>query len=63
MATAKDTADQLGAKWSPDIDDFMAGRIEASAMRCVLCQHSPCDCPPSGTPEYFVLIAKRHGKR
>jgi hypothetical protein len=62
MATAKETCDQLGAVWSPDMDEFMAGRIEAGAMRCALCQHAPCDCPPFGSDAYIALVTTRHGK-
>ena len=48
--------------WSPDFDAYAAGEINASQVTCVLCLHSPCDCPAFGTPEYFALIDARHGR-
>lgn len=30
--------------------------------KCVLCTKNPCQCPPFGTPEYFALTNKAHGK-
>lgn len=62
MTDAREILDQLGATWSPDFDDYAAGRVDASAIRCALCQTTPCTCPPFGTPEYFALIQRRHGK-
>lgn len=59
---AKDAVDTLGAKWSPDLDAYAAGQIDASKVRCALCTHAPCDCPPFGSDEYFALIEKRHGR-
>ena len=53
---------QLGAIWSPDFDAYASGQLDASRVRCVLCQHAPCDCPPFGTPEYVALIDARHGR-
>lgn len=38
----------LGAQWASDFDDYATG--EVSSPTCVLCQHSPCNCPPFGTP-------------
>jgi hypothetical protein len=32
-------------------------------VRRVLCESVPCACPEFGTPEYFALIDKRHGRR
>lgn len=61
MSDPVEIANELGAKWSPDMDKFLAGKIDAAAMRCALCTHAPCDCPEFGTPEYFALINKRHG--
>lgn len=55
--------DQLGAHWSPDLDAYAAGELDASQIRCALCGYAPCQCPPFGTPEYFALIDKRHGTR
>lgn len=59
---AKEMLDQLGAKWSPDIDDFLDGKIDLAQMRCALCQQKPCKCPEFGTPEYLALLDKRHGR-
>lgn len=63
--TATDPAamlDALGAVWSPDFDAYASGQLDASAVRCVLCGHAPCDCPPFGTPEYFALTDRLHGR-
>ena len=53
---------QLGAMWSPDFDAYASGQLDASAVRCVLCGHAPCGCPPFGTPEYFALVDRLHGR-
>ncbi|MET8985797.1 hypothetical protein ABZW49_10150 [Nonomuraea wenchangensis] len=60
--TPKETVDVLGAQWSPDLDAYASGQINASEVRCALCRHAPCDCPEFGTPEYFALLDKRHGR-
>lgn len=52
----------LSVKWSPDFDAYASGEIELSAVRCVLCEEAPCACPEFGTPEYFALIDRRHGR-
>lgn len=31
-------------------------------VKCVVCANKPCTCPKFGTPEYFALIDKRHGR-
>lgn len=64
MADGKDHEERLGLSvlWSPNFDAYAEGRIDASAIRCALCTHAPCDCPPFGTPEYLALVAERHGK-
>jgi hypothetical protein len=54
--------DRLGALWSPDLAAYATGHADASQIRCVLCQHAPCDCPPFGTAAYFELIDARHGR-
>ena len=54
--------DALGAVWSPDFDAYASGQLDASRIRCVLCQHVPCDCQPFGTPEYFALMDARLGR-
>lgn len=53
----------LGAVWSPDFDAYGSGQLDASRVRCVLCTHAPCDCPPFGTPEYMALVDRLHGRR
>jgi hypothetical protein len=52
----------LGAVWSPDFDAYASGQLDASQVRCVLCGHAPCDCPPFGTPEYLALVDRLHGR-
>jgi hypothetical protein len=52
----------LGAVWFPDFDAYASGQLDASQVRCVLCGHAPCDCPPFGTPEYFALTDRLHGR-
>jgi hypothetical protein len=59
----REILDQLGAVWSPDFDAYASGELPADRVRCALCQHVPCDCPPFGSPEYFALIDQRHGRR
>jgi hypothetical protein len=34
----------LGAVFSPDLDAYAAGEIDASRIRCVLCGAAPCEC-------------------
>ena len=58
-----DAVDALGAVWSPDLDDYASGQLDAIRVRCALCHRAPCDCPPFGTPEYLSLIDRRHGRR
>jgi hypothetical protein len=53
---------RLGAIWSPDFGAYASGQLDASRVRCVLCEHAPCDCPPFGTAEYFALMDARHGR-
>jgi hypothetical protein len=57
-----DTLTRLGAVWSPDFGAYATGQLDASRVRCVLCGHAPCDCPPFGTPEYMALIDRLHGR-
>jgi hypothetical protein len=61
--TPAEALDALGAQWSPDFAAYAAGGLPTAAVRCVLCMHAPCDCPPFGTPEYLALIDARHGRR
>lgn len=37
--------DRLGAVWSPDLDAYASGDLDASQVRCVLCGQAPCRCP------------------
>jgi hypothetical protein len=57
-----DALNRLGAIWSPDFDAYASGQLDASRVRCALCQHAPCDCPPFGTAEYVALLDARHGR-
>lgn len=52
----------LGAVWSPDFDAYASGELDASRVRCVLCGLAPCGCPPFGSPEYFALLDRLHGR-
>ncbi len=47
---------KLGARWSPDFDAYASGKLDAGKVRCALCGHAPCDCPPFGSDEYLALI-------
>ncbi|MGI5247745.1 hypothetical protein [Dactylosporangium sp. CA-139066] len=62
MSDPVEAVNQLGAVWSPDFDAYAAGAIDACAVRCVLCTHTPCDCHPSGSPEYFAALDRLHGR-
>lgn len=53
---------QLGAAWSPDLAAYASGQLDAGRVRCALCTHAPCACPEFGTPEYFALLDRRHGR-
>lgn len=53
----------MNVLWSQDFDGYAEGRLEPSAVRCVLCLAAPCQCPPFGTPAYFALLDERHGRR
>ena len=57
-----DAVNDLDAKWSPDFDAYASGRLDASSVRCALCEQAPCQCPPFGTPEYLALLNRRHGR-
>jgi hypothetical protein len=68
MARADATRDlvaalnSLGAMRSPDFDAYASGQLDAGRVRCVVCGHAPCGCPEFGTPEYFDLIDRLHGR-
>jgi hypothetical protein len=59
--SATDVVNALGALWAEDFDAYASGEIGADQLRCVLCEQKPCQCPPFGSPEYFALVARRHG--
>lgn len=52
----------LDAAWSPDLGAYASGALDASRVRCVLCQLAPCDCPPLGSAAYFALLDRLHGR-
>ena len=52
----------LGAKISPNFDDYASGTIDAHGIICVLCGLAPCDCPDFASAEYFALLRRIHGK-
>jgi hypothetical protein len=52
----------LDTVWSPDFDGYASGQLDLSQVRCVLCGHAPCDCPPFGTSEYLALVDRAHGR-
>jgi hypothetical protein len=60
---AREALEQLGAVWSPDFNAYAAGELAPGAVRCALCQHAPCNCPPFGSPEYYALLDARHAPR
>lgn len=57
-----EAVDGLGGLWSPDLDAYAEGRLDAAQIRCALCTHAPCDCPEFGTPEYLASVNRRHGR-
>lgn len=57
-----DAVNELGAKWSPDLDAYATGELKAHQLRCAVCANAPCRCPQFGTPEYFALVNRRHGR-
>ncbi len=46
---------------SPDFAAYAAGELPADRLRCALCGHAPCGCPPFGTPAYLALVDQVHG--
>lgn len=53
---------KISVKWSPDLDAYASGQMDASKVRCALCANAPCACPPFGSDEYFTLLDRRHGR-
>lgn len=41
---------------------IIAADLDSPSPTCVLCTHSPCDCPPTGSDAYIALVNKRHGR-
>lgn len=61
MTTASDPKailDQLGARWSPDLDAYASGALDLSQVRCVLCGHAPCTCRPCQAPYRSYLATE-----
>jgi len=56
------TVRKLGAKWSPDLDAYASGKLGAGDVRCVLCGHAPCDCPPFGSAGYLAMADRLHSR-
>lgn len=52
---------EFSVKASPDLDGYATGAVPAHQIRCVLCGHAPCDCPPFGSPEYLAQLDRVHG--
>jgi hypothetical protein len=61
-ADPRELLDQLGAVYSPDLNGYAAGRLDASRVRCALCRLAPCQCPPFGSAAYFDLLDRVHGR-
>ncbi|MFI0487651.1 hypothetical protein [Actinomadura sp. 9N215] len=59
-ATPADVA--LSVITSADFGAYAAGQIDATQVRCALCETAPCECPEFGTPEYFALLDRRHNR-
>lgn len=47
----------LGARVSPDLDDYASGRLDISQVRCVLCGVAPCRCRHCEAP-YLRWLAE-----
>lgn len=52
--TAADVVTALGG--------IIAADLDSPNPTCVLCTHSPCDCPPFGSDAYIALVNRRHGR-
>ena len=57
--------DQLGAKFSPDLDAYASGKLPVSGIRCLMCETAPCNCQARGlvfgSAAYFARIDEMHG--
>ncbi len=61
-APAGAEAGGLSVVVSADFAAYASGELPADLIRCVLCGHAPCDCPPFGTPAYLALVDRVHGR-
>jgi hypothetical protein len=61
-ADPREVLEQLGAVWSPDLDALAEGKLDASRVRCALCQLAPCRCAPFSSAAYFAMIDRVHGR-
>lgn len=57
---AIEAVDALGAAWSPNLDAYAAGEIDAAQLVCVVCTSAPCTCP---VPEERVRRWSGRGDR
>ena len=62
----REIMNELGARYSPDIDAYASGQLEVSQVRCLLCEHAPCDCREIGltfgSAAYFDRLDAMHGR-
>jgi hypothetical protein len=63
MSTNRSGRGGISAVWSPDFEAYATGALDASAIRCALCEKAPCACPEFGSPEYFELLDRRHNRQ
>ena len=58
--------EQLGAVWSPDAAAYLGGELDASKLRCLMCQRAPCECQARGltigSAAYFARLDAMHGR-
>ncbi len=66
MTDSVEVVNGLGAVWSPDFDAFAEGRLDASGVRCLMCEQAPCGtprpCPTFGSVEYMRRLDEIHGR-
>lgn len=57
---------RLGARYSPDFDACASGELEIRQVRCLMCEHAPCDCQQIGltfgSAAYFDRLDAMHGR-
>ncbi len=53
-----------GAAWSPNLDDYATGRIDADRVHCLMCD-VPCtgEQPEFVTPAYMAALDRSHGRK